>query len=137
MSEEKKSNNVGCLVIFILYMIGNLIYIIKKTSAEDFASTGYLVLACIGLVILYILFKVFTHKADNTESDPHDTKVTNSSDKKGCLKWSIIIFVLFILLELYFSAIDNFEMNKVVGLVVEIIFIIVLTVIIGIKIYKG
>ena len=132
-----KNNNIGCLVFFLLYMTGSLIYVIKKGSASDFASIGYLVLACIGLVIMYVIFKALIHIKDNTELDTHDKDSTDSTDKKGCLKWSIIIIVLFLLFEMYFSAIENFEMNRVVGLVVHVMFIVVLSVIIGIRIYKG
>ncbi len=138
--EKKESNNWGCIIVVILYIIGNIIYFVNHTSEADIAAFGGSILFFVGIGVgYYILSK--SSSSDNTirEEKVHEEKnhkekdneeVKSESSVKGCLvPIGVSIFIL--LMGGIFSS--STSMNYTVGIIASI----VLAVVIGLLAYKS
>lgn len=65
---EKKDNNIGCLIIFIIYIIGNIIYALNSYSDDEFAEIGQGIMGIVALVITILIFKYFFKNNDNNDT---------------------------------------------------------------------
>ena len=84
--DEKKGSNIGCLIVVVLFVIGSLALTFMKTSKEEFADMGYLIMSIAGLVVAYFILKRLGILGNsNTSSEPDSGDGDNKSFLKGCL----------------------------------------------------
>lgn len=122
--DEKKGSNIGCLIVVVLFVIGSLALTFMKTSKEEFADMGYLIMSIAGLVVAYFILKRLGILGNsNTSSEPDSGDGDNKSFLKGCL---IVLGILlfFGIVACLFSS--SMELNYIVGVVVVVAFAIFL-----------
>lgn len=130
MADDNKNSNIGCLILFVIGVIGSIIYTICNTSAEEFAETGMLVMFGVTCLIIYLLFRAFKGSSDS-RSDSRSSAAPSSdkSDNVGCLKALGIGVGVLVLAGIIFSAIGtDFEFNMGLGIAVTVIATIVIAV---------
>lgn len=79
MSENKESNNTGCIVLVALLVIGNLIYFFATESSESIAETGGALLVVAGLAIAYFVCKALFGNESSDSDHPKDSSPFSDS----------------------------------------------------------
>ncbi|MDE6582156.1 MAG: hypothetical protein K2K47_06505 [Duncaniella sp.] len=146
MSENKESNNIGCIVSIALLVIGSLVYFFATESSESVAETGSVLLTIAGLAISYYVCKaLFSNKSEYTNrtktytpktTTSVVTSRTNSDDNSnksswGCIFTSLACVVVTIIVVSEITS--SFSFNYAIG----ISFTIILAIVIGVTIYKS
>jgi hypothetical protein len=130
MAEDNKKGDVGCLIFFVIAVIGIIIYTICTTSAEDFAETGQLVMVGVTGLIIYLLYRAFKGNSNDDSNSRSSSTTSKDSENTGCLKAIGIGVGLLVLAGVIFSAIGtDFEFNMGLGIAVTVIATIVIAVI--------
>ena len=146
MSENKESNNSGCIVGIALLVIGNLVFFFANESSESIAETGSFFLVIAGLAIAYYVCKfLFSNKSPDSDSSKTysqkptsftPTSQTNSNGNSNNSPWGCIfkgLACVVITGIIVTSMTSSFSFNYVVGVAFAIIFAIV----IGIFLYNS
>lgn len=134
MADDNKNSNIGCLILFVIGVIGSIIYTICNTSAEEFAETGMLVMFGVTCLIIYLLFRAFKGSSDSSSDSSSNSRSSaapssDKSDNVGCLKALGIGVGVLVLAGIIFSAIGtDFEFNMGLGIAVTVIATIVIAV---------
>ena len=130
MAEDNKNSNVGCLILFVIGVIGSIIYTICNTSAVEFAETGQLVMIGVTGLIIYLLFKAFGGNTDrSSNSSSSGTTSSEKSDNAGRLMTIGICVGVLVLAGIIFSIIGtDFDFNKGLGITNTVIGIIVIAI---------
>lgn len=141
MPENKESNNTGCIVGTVLFVIGNLVYFFTTESSESIAETGGVLLAIAGFAIAWFVCKaLFTNKSYDSDSSktnsPTQTSQTTSNDNPNKSPWGCILTGLacvVITVIIVGSITSSFSFNYAVG----IAFAIILAIVFGLIIYSS
>ena len=135
MAEENKNSNLGCLIMFIIGVIGSIVYTIYNTSAEEFAETGQLVMFGVTCLIIYLLYRAFKGNSDSdSNSRSSAAPSSDKSDNAGCIKAIGIGVGVLVLVGIIFSAIGtDFEFNMGLGITITVI----ATIVIAVLFYKN
>ena len=146
MSENKESNNTGCIVCIALFVIGSLVYTFATESSESIAETGTLFLTIAGLAIAFFVCKfLFSNKSpDNDSSKTYSqkptsfaqTSQTNSNNKVNKSPWGCIFTGLacVVITGIIVNSItSSFSFNYAAGVAI----IIILAIVIGIFMYNS
>ena len=115
--EDKDKQNIGCLVVIALGVIGGLIYNFATTDSHHFYEFGMLIIGIALAIGAYLLIKHFGD-ADSGEG----------GSKKGCL---IAIAVVIGAITLF----NLIEKQGEIGYTVGVIGTILIAIIIGVLIY--
>lgn len=150
MSENKESNNTGCIICIVLFVVANLIYFFTTESSESIAKIGEGLLTIAGVAIAYFVCKaLFGSKSKDTESasdvaqtatataaretSSNGNSQSNNSYKSlgGCILTGIACIVI---AEIIVASISSsFNLNYAVG----VAFAVVLAIVIGYFIYTS
>lgn len=137
MSENKESNNTGCIVCIALFVIGSLVYTFATESSESIAETGYSILGIAGLAISYYVCKhLFGNKSSDNDSSKNPTSKTNSNGNSNKSPWGCIftgLACVVITVIIVTSITSSFSFNYAAGVAI----IIILAIVIGIFMYNS
>ena len=146
MSENKESNNTGCIVCIALFVIGSLVYTFATESSESIAETGTFFLTIAGLAIVFFVCKfLFSNKSHDSDSSKTysqkptsfaQTSQTNSNNKVNKSPWGCILTGLacvVITVIIVTSITSSFSFNYAAGVAI----IIILAIVIGIFMYNS
>ena len=146
MSENKESNNTGCIVCIALFVIGSLVYFFVTESSESIAETGGVVLGFAGLAIAYYVCKVLfsnkSHDSDGSKTYSHKTTSstptshTNNNENLNKSPWGCIftgLACVVVTIIIVGSITSSFSFNYAIG----VAFAIILTIVIGIITYNS
>lgn len=128
-SENNRSNNTGCIIGVIIFIIVNLVSFFEKNDADSIAESGGAVLAIAGLVIAYFVCKALfgkdSNKTGNSKVSFHNA--TESSEKEkptDKTPWGgILIGVACIIVTVAIIGVmtSSFSINYAVGVIVVIV----------------
>ena len=113
--EEKNKNNIGCLVVVALWVIGSLIYTLFKTDSQSIYGFG---MTIVGVAIACGAYFLIKHFASDDKGDSKE-----KSDKKGCL---IAIAVVIGAITLYNLIGKQGEIGYTVGIIGIIVFALII-----------
>lgn len=130
MSDNKESNNFGCIIAIISLVIINLFFFFKDTSAESIAESGSVLLTIAGIAIAcYVCNSLFGKKSnDNNNSintERNSNKDNDSSESPGGCILIGIVCVIFTAI-IIFAITSSFSLNYAVGVVVVVVFAIII-----------
>ena len=109
MEKTEKNNNLGCLIIIIVWVIVSIVLAIKGESAENFAYYGRGIIAFAGIAIGYMLIKFFRYGEEN--------------NKISCIG-SLVIGALVSFMTN--KAIENFGLTYSIGIIAFVIIVVIM-----------
>ena len=106
------NNNTGCVILFVLGVIGAIIYYVCTMSSEDFALIGSIGILGVVIAIGYFIFKCIGNSS-------------SSDDNSGCLKVGLTVGGIIVFLLILFNTLTaDSDINTGLGIFVFIIVVI-------------
>lgn len=131
MENEEKSKSTGCLIFFVLAVIGYIIYVISNTNKSQFADVGQGLMVMVSLAVAFFILKAIgsMFSSDNSSSSSNSNHNQDGGSFKGCLG-IILVVVLFLFI---FGLLSNVltssqELNMGIGITITVVAIIAIAI---------